>query len=170
MAEPPRKRRQVVAERRYSNPTQPSGKTPRGKPGRRAPVRRGNAVTRGVSGFIRLIWRAIFGTIWATVLTVVMNKQKYDGLPADLKAIIDKTTGEVMVAKFGEVFDDEANKARQKIAALGNKTTNLTPEEISAMKKATINVEDEWAKQVTEKGLDGKKLLANARQLTGTAK
>ena len=106
----------------------------------------------------------------ATVLTVVMNKQKYDGLPADLKAIIDKTTGEVMVAKFGEVFDDEANKARQKIAALGNKTTNLTPEEISAMKKATINVEDEWAKQVTEKGLDGKKLLANARQLTGTAK
>ena len=106
----------------------------------------------------------------ATVLTVVMNKQKYDGLPADLKAIIDKTTGEVMVANFGEVFDDEANKARQKIAALGNKTTNLTPEEISAMKKATINVEDEWAKQVTEKGLDGKKLLANARQLTGTAK
>ena len=71
MAEPPRKRRQVVAERRYSNPTQPSGKTPRGKPGRRAPVRRGNAVTRGVSGFIRLIWRAIFGTIWATMLTVV---------------------------------------------------------------------------------------------------
>ena len=48
--------------------------------------------------------------------------------------------------------------------------TDLTPEEISAMKKATINVEDEWAKQVTEKGLDGKKLLANARQLTGTAK
>ena len=75
MAEPPRKRRQVVAERRYSNPTQPSGKTPRGKPGRRAPVRRGNAVTRGVSGFIRLIWRAIFGTIWATALTVMGLEQ-----------------------------------------------------------------------------------------------
>ncbi len=38
------------------------------------------------------------------------------------------------------------------------------------MKQATAGVEDEWAKQVSEKGLDGKKLIAAARELTGTTK
>ena len=72
MAETPRKGRPVVAEKRYANPTKPSENAPRGRKGKRAPVRRGNAVTRGVSGVFRLIWKAVFGTIWASVLTVVL--------------------------------------------------------------------------------------------------
>lgn len=106
----------------------------------------------------------------ATVLTVLMNKAKYDGLPADLKAIVDKTTGEVMVGKFGAMFDDVAADTRKRIAAQGNKITTFSAVEVAAMKQATASVEDEWAKQVGEKGLDGKKLIASARELTGTNK
>lgn len=106
----------------------------------------------------------------ATVLTVLMNKQKYDGLPADLKAIVDKTTGEVMVGKFGAMFDEVAADTRKRIAAQGDKITTLSATQVTAMKQATASVEDEWAKQVGEKGLDGKKLIAAARELTGTAK
>jgi len=106
----------------------------------------------------------------ATVLMVLMNKQKYDGLPADLKAIVDKTTGEVMVGKFGAMFDDVAADTRKRIAAQGNKITTFSAVEVAAMKRATASVEDEWAKQVGEKGLDGKKLIASARELTGTNK
>lgn len=106
----------------------------------------------------------------ATVLMVLMNKQKYDGLPADLKAIVDKTTGEVMVGKFGAMFDDVAADTRKRIAAQGNKITTFSAIEVAAMKRATASVEEEWAKQVGEKGLDGKKLIAAARELTGTNK
>lgn len=106
----------------------------------------------------------------ATVLMVLMNKQKYDGLPADLKAIVDKTTGEVMVGKFGAMFDDVAADTRKRIAAQGNKITTFSAVEVAAMKRATASVEEEWAKQVGEKGLDGKKLIAAARELTGTNK
>jgi TRAP-type C4-dicarboxylate transport system substrate-binding protein len=106
----------------------------------------------------------------ATVLTVLMNKQKYDGLPADLKAIVDKTTGEVMVGKFGAMFDDVAADTRKRIAAQGNKITTFSATQVAAMKQATASVEDEWAKQVGEKGLDGKKLISSARELTGTNK
>ncbi|TXT31514.1 MAG: dctP [Rhodocyclaceae bacterium] len=106
----------------------------------------------------------------ATVLTVLMNKAKYDGLPADLKAIVDKTTGEVMVGKFGAMFDDFAADTRKRIAAQGNKITTFSATQVAAMKQATASVEDEWAKQVGEKGLDGKKLIASARELTGTNK
>jgi TRAP-type C4-dicarboxylate transport system substrate-binding protein len=106
----------------------------------------------------------------ATVLTVLMNKAKYDGLPADLKAIVDKTTGEVMVGKFGAMFDEVAADTRKRIAAQGNKITTFSAVEVAAMKRATAGVEEEWAKQVGEKGLDGKKLIASARELTGTNK
>lgn len=104
----------------------------------------------------------------ATVLTVLMNKAKYDGLPADLKAIVDKTTGEVMVGKFGAMFDEVAADTRKRIAAQGNKITTFSAIEVAAMKRATASVEEEWVKQVGEKGLDGKKLIASARELTGT--
>ena len=106
----------------------------------------------------------------ATVLTVLMNKQKYDGLPADLKAIVDKTTGEVMVGKFGAMFDEVAADTKKRIAAQGNKITTLSATQVTAMKQATASVEEEWAKQVGEKGLDGKKLIAAARELSGTNK
>src|SRR5574343_704231 len=61
----------------------------------------------------------------ATVLAVLMNKQKYDGLPADLTAIVDTTTGEVMVGKFGAMFDEVAADTKKRIAAQGNKITTL---------------------------------------------
>ena len=106
----------------------------------------------------------------ATVLTVLMNKQKYDGLPADLKAIVDKTTGEVMVGKFGAMFDEVAADTKKRIAAQGDKITTFSATQVEAMKQATASVEDEWARQVADKGLDGKKLISAARELTGTNK
>jgi TRAP-type C4-dicarboxylate transport system substrate-binding protein len=106
----------------------------------------------------------------ATVLTVLMNKQKYESLPADLKAIVDKTTGEVMVGKFGAMFDEVAADTKKRIAAQGNKITTFSATQVEAMKRATDSVDEEWAKQVGEKGLDGHKLIAAARELTATGK
>lgn len=101
----------------------------------------------------------------ATVLMVLMNKQKYDGLPADLKAIVDKHSNEALVDKLGTVFDDENKTAHKKVVALGNKITQFSEAEMAAMRKATAGVEEEWIKQVSEKGLDGKALVAGARAL-----
>jgi len=38
------------------------------------------------------------------------------------------------------------------------------------MKRATASVEEDWSKQVAEKGIDGNKLIAAVRELTGTTK
>lgn len=106
----------------------------------------------------------------ATVLTVLMNKKKYDSLPADLKAVVDKHSGEALVARFGSVFDEVADDSRKRVAAQGNKIVTLGAAQIAALHQATTSVDEEWAKQVAEKGLDGKKLLAAARALSGTGK
>jgi len=103
----------------------------------------------------------------ATVLMVLMNKQKFDGLPADLKAIIDKHSGAVMVDKLGQTFDDEAAAARKKIAAQGNKIVEFSASELAAMKKVSAGVEQEWVQQLNAKGLDGTTLAAAARELAG---
>ncbi|MDE2441304.1 MAG: TRAP transporter substrate-binding protein [Betaproteobacteria bacterium] len=102
----------------------------------------------------------------ATVLMVLMNKQKYDGLPADLKAVIDKRSGAVLSEKFGQVFDEENRSSHKKVLARGNKVTDFSAAEMDAMRKATVVVEEEWIKQVAEKGLDGKKLAAAAHELS----
>jgi TRAP-type C4-dicarboxylate transport system substrate-binding protein len=101
----------------------------------------------------------------ATVLMVLMNKQRYDALPADLKAIIDRHSGAVMSEKLGQVFDDENANAHKRVQARGNVVTDFTPEQLDAMHKATAGVETEWIAQVAEKGIDGKALAAAAHDL-----
>jgi TRAP-type C4-dicarboxylate transport system substrate-binding protein len=101
----------------------------------------------------------------ATVLMVLMNKQKFDGLPADLKAIIDKYSGPAMTEKLGKVFDEENANAHKKVVTRGNKVTDFSPEDMEAMRKATAPVEAEWIQQVAEKGVDGKALAAAAHDM-----
>ncbi|WBU64346.1 transglycosylase domain-containing protein [Paracoccus aerodenitrificans] len=138
MAEPPRKRRPVVAERRYSNPTKPSGKSPRGKRGRRAPVRRGNAITRGVSGFFSLIWKTIFRTVWFSALAVfliigVATFFYYSQLPEPSALFDGRARGGVtMLDREGEVF-----------AWRGETFGSLSPDQISpSLRNAVVATED----------------------------
>jgi TRAP-type C4-dicarboxylate transport system substrate-binding protein len=105
----------------------------------------------------------------ATVLMVLMNKQKYDGLPTDLKSILDKHSGSVLSDKLGQVFDDENKNAHKKVLAGGAKVTEFTAAEMEAMRKLTQSVEDEWIQQVTERNVDGKKLSAAAREFAAQA-
>lgn len=138
MAQPPRKGRPVVAERRYTNPTKPSGKTPRGKSGRRAPVRRGNAISRGIAGFFSFIWKTIFRTIWFSVLAFVLiialaTFYYYSQLP-EASALFDGRArgGVTMLDREGKVF-----------AWRGETFDTVNDEQISpALRDAVVATED----------------------------
>ena len=104
----------------------------------------------------------------ATVLTVLMNKQKYDSLPADLKAIVDKTTGDTLVERFGAVWQSVNDNSIKRLQEQGNKITILNATELAKMRKATLGVEEEWVKQIAEKNIDGRKLIDEARGHAGT--
>ncbi len=101
----------------------------------------------------------------ATVLMVLMNREKFESLPADLRALIDKTTGEAMTAKLGQVFDAETENARKVVLAHGAQISDFTPEETEAMRAAAAPVEADWVAQVGQKGIDGAALAAAAREL-----
>lgn len=103
----------------------------------------------------------------ATILSVLMNKQKYETLPADLKAIIDRNSGPVLVEAFGKVWDD-VTTANLKYAATipGSTVTNLDPVAYQSMRDAAKPVEEEWIKDVSARNLDGQKLADGARALS----
>ena len=100
-----------------------------------------------------------------TPMAVLMNAAKYNSLPPDLKAVIDKNSGLVMTEALGKVWDIGNADGRKKAAERGNKILTIKPEDYNAIKKATAGVEQGWIKQATDKGLDGKALAAAAHSI-----
>ena len=101
----------------------------------------------------------------ANPLVMLMNKQKYDGLPADLKAVLDRNSGMPLVELAGNAWDASTTDARKTASAAGNKSLVIKPEDFEAMRKASASVEQEWAKEVAPKGLDGATLVKEARAI-----
>ena len=94
-----------------------------------------------------------------------MNKASYDKLPADLKKVIDDNSGITAAALFGRAMD-EGDKAGRDIAVkAGNKIVALDIAETQRWRRTASVVEDDWVAEVAKKGIDGKKLAAEARAL-----
>lgn len=101
----------------------------------------------------------------ANPLVMLMNKGKYEKLSADLKAVIDQNSGLPLVELAGKAWDTATVEARKTTAAAGNKTLVIKPEDYESIRKASANVEQEWAKEVAPKGLDGAALIKQARAI-----
>lgn len=100
----------------------------------------------------------------ATVLTVLMNKKKYDALPADLKAIVDKTSGLPLVERYGKVWDEASVVARKKVEAMpDHKVTKVSGAQYDTILKQAEVVEKEWLADAKTKNINGEALVAAAR-------
>lgn len=105
----------------------------------------------------------------ATVLAMLMNKQKYDSLPDDLRVVIDRNSGLPLVEKFGTVWDNVTAANQHYARSIGNTVSTLSLDEYRAMRNAAAPVDEEWAKDITtNKKLDGTELLKAARALSVT--
>jgi TRAP-type C4-dicarboxylate transport system substrate-binding protein len=105
--------------------------------------------------------------LYTAVFILAMNQAKYDSLPADLKKVIDDNSGAALSRAFGKQWDASAPPARKSAVDRGNVFYTIPAAELSQWEKATANLQDEWVKDVTSKGQDGKQLLQNAKSLIG---
>lgn len=81
----------------------------------------------------------------ASPIMVVMNKDKYDSLPEDARAAIDKNSGEPFARLWGEQFDASIEKFRS--AAMKDDTRNfstLSDEEQALWDEKLQTVIDAW--------------------------
>lgn len=103
--------------------------------------------------------------LYTQTFGVVMNKAKYDALPPDLKKVIDDNSGAATAALFGSAMD-EGDKGGVALAQqAGNKIVTLDAAETARWQRAAAGVRDAWFKEVSAKGIDGPKLLADAEAL-----
>lgn len=101
--------------------------------------------------------------IYTSTFMFVMNKARYDSLPADLKTVIDANSGADLSARIGSVFlqaDAEGKKLTK-----GNTTNVISKAELVQWKKVAQPVTEAWVAEMNGKGLNGQQLLDGARAL-----
>ena len=103
---------------------------------------------------------ARFGT---AVFMFAMNKERYDALPDDLKAIIDANAGATLAEEAGRVWDaiEAPGKAMQTDS--GGEIITLSAEAKAAFDAAGETVVQRWIDEANAAGLDGAALVDAAR-------
>jgi TRAP-type C4-dicarboxylate transport system substrate-binding protein len=104
-------------------------------------------------------------TLYTASFFLAMNKAKYEGLPADLRQAIDKNSGMKFAELAGNMWDSAGALVLEMVKKRGNNVNTISDEEKAKWIKATAPVVETWIKQSKDKGLDGGKLVEQARAL-----
>ncbi|MEH3086943.1 MAG: TRAP transporter substrate-binding protein [Xylophilus ampelinus] len=100
---------------------------------------------------------------YTSTFVFAMNKAKYESLPPDLKKVIDANSGQGLSGQIGKAFV-QADAEGKKLTA--KNTTNVIPGgELARWKVLGDKLAADWVKEMKGKGLDGDKLLADAKAL-----
>jgi TRAP-type C4-dicarboxylate transport system substrate-binding protein len=104
-------------------------------------------------------------TFYTATMLLAMNKASYEGLPDDLRAIIDAHTGIETAILAGKAFDEGSVAGKKAAEKRGNEITTLSEEEAERWRAKTQPVIDSWLAAKQREGVDGAKLLETAQAL-----
>jgi TRAP-type C4-dicarboxylate transport system substrate-binding protein len=105
-------------------------------------------------------------TLYSATFILAMNPAKYQGLPAELRQVLDANSGMVAAEMAGKVWDEQGPVVRRMVERRrDNKIVQISSEEKERWMVATRPVIEAWIAGSREKGFDGAALLADARGL-----
>ena len=99
-----------------------------------------------------------FGASYSTGMFVVMNKEKWNSLPADIQKIIEKLNEE-WIEKSGKGWDEIDKIGRDATLKLGNKIIPLSKQENERWAKAVEPLLNDYVANMKTKGLPGDQAL-----------
>lgn len=103
--------------------------------------------------------------LYSTLFSIIMNKQKYDSLPDDLKKVIDNNSGAEFSASLGKAWGDEVVHARQQAVDAGNAINTISSDETKRIQNASQKVYTDWINEMNGKGYDGQAMVNRAKEL-----
>lgn len=106
---------------------------------------------------------------YTSTFFVVMNKAKWDSLPADVKKAIDEVSAE-WVPKTAEAWDEIDREGLAYFKEKGGQVTPLAADEAAKWKAAVAPIADAYEVEAKKKGVDGKKALAIVEAVLAGAK
>lgn len=101
--------------------------------------------------------------LYTATFILAMNRDMYDSMPADLRAILDAETGKAMSAWAAQVMVDADAFGRSQ--AESNRIVRLGSSEVARWEAAAKPVYDRWIARATAKGFDGKAAIKQAQAL-----
>jgi TRAP-type C4-dicarboxylate transport system substrate-binding protein len=100
--------------------------------------------------------------LYTATFAMVMNKDAYEGLPDDLKQVLDAHSGIEAAAMFGAAMDAGDKVGLEKAQATDNAIRMLDP---APWKEAAQPTIDAWIEEMNGKGHDAAALVEEARAL-----
>ncbi len=100
--------------------------------------------------------------LYTTLFVFAMNKAAYDGLPGDLRAVIDANSGIAEAREMGRVMDAADAPAYDLAESRGNALIVLDEAETVRWREASEAVVAAWTAEMDERGLDGEGLVRDA--------
>jgi TRAP-type C4-dicarboxylate transport system substrate-binding protein len=104
-------------------------------------------------------------TFYTASFVLAMNKAKYEGLPADLRQVIDANSGQAAATMAARVWDVQGPLVEETVRRRGNAIVELSEEEAARWAQATRPVIDNWVRAMGERNVQGGALLEEARAL-----
>ena len=103
--------------------------------------------------------------LYSAVFVFAMNQAKYDGLPADLKKVIDANSGAALSQQIGRTWDNSQAAGRKAAQERGNVFYTVPAAELDHWVSASASLYEEWAADMDRRGMNGKAMLQEARDL-----
>jgi len=94
-----------------------------------------------------------------------MNKDSYNALPDDLKAIIDANSGVETSGWAGRAMDMGDDGGEKVVRDRGNVVVTLDDAVVGELRSIGEQLTADWIAEVTEKGLDGAAMVSDAQAL-----
>ena len=104
-------------------------------------------------------------SVYNIVFVFAMNKSVYEGLPDELKSVIDNNSGLDVSAWAGRAMDTGDVLGAEVIEQSGNAIHLLSEDDIERMKQLTQPIIDNWISEMTEQGWPAAQMVEDARAL-----
>lgn len=101
--------------------------------------------------------------IYTVTFVLAMNKARYEGLPDDLRAVIDANSGHDFSVFAGRTQQEYDAPSRQIAVDAGNNIITIT--DTAPWVAATEGIYAEWIAEMQARGIDGQALIDEARAL-----
>lgn len=103
-----------------------------------------------------------FGT---SVFLLLMNKDRFNSLPKELQDIIEESFNMDMVKQIGQVWMDvEKPGMKMQATSKNSEVSKLDDKTMAEFNAVGQKVVDRWIKEVSSKGINGQKLVDEARK------
>src|SRR5216110_3446088 len=104
------------------------------------------------------------GGMYSSAFGFLMNEDKWNRLPKQDQAAIEKISGEWIARHAGRSWDDADQKGFDALKKSGVKIVNADAALVAEVKKRSAPIVEDWVQKASARGLDGAGILAEFRE------